>query len=120
MKQARKIKGLKSQLKILQGDAEALKTEIANKQRELDTKLKNVKKLSDEIRKFERGSKLRVSEHAILRYFERVKGYDLSEIEDEILSKDVIELVEKLGGNGGYPNKNFKVMMKNYTVTTVI
>lgn len=119
MIEARKIKGLKSQLKIMQGDAESLKIEVSNKQREYNHKINKIKALKEEISKFENNENIKVSEHAIVRYFERVKGYNISEIEKEILTDDVLDLVKKLGGTGGYPNKNFKVLMKNFTVTTI-
>ena len=120
MKQARKIKGLKSQLKIMQGDAEALKIEIANKQKEYNAKLNAIKTLKEEIEKFQNNKNIKVSEHAIVRYFERVKGFDISDIEKEILTDEVLNLVEQLGGTGGYPNSDFKVLMKDYTVTTIV
>lgn len=120
MVEIRKIKGLKSQLKIMKGDAEALKIEVANKQREYNAKINKIQNLRDEIEKFDKNGKLKVSEHAIVRYLERVKGFDISEIEKEILTDEVITLVKKLGGNGVYPNKHFKVLIKNYTVTTVV
>jgi len=55
-----------------------------------------------------------------MRYFERVKGFNIIDIEKEILTDEVLDLVDKLGGTGGYPNKDFKVLMKNFTVTTVV
>ena len=121
MKEVRKIKRLKSQLKEMEGDADALKIEVANKQREYSFKMNAIKDIKSKIDDLEKkDNKIKVSEHAILRYLERVKGVDISEIEKEILSDDVVELVDKLGGSGGYPNKNFKVLMKDYTVTTVV
>ena len=120
MKEARKIKGLKSQLKIMEGDAEALKIEVANKQREYNAKLNAIKTIKEQIEKFENNKNIKVSEHAIVRYFERVKGFDISDIEKEILTDEVLMLVEQLGGTGGYPNRNFKVLMKDYTVTTIV
>ena len=120
MKEARKIKGLKSQLNIMKGDAEAIKISLANIQREYHTKLNSIKYLKEQIEKFENNDKIIVSEHAIIRYFERVKGFDISEIEKDILSDEVLNLIEQLGGSGTYPVKDFKIMMKNFTVTTVI
>lgn len=38
----------------------------------------------------------------------------------EALRIEVSKLVEALGGNGSYPNDGFSVVMKNYTVTTVV
>lgn len=120
MKEARKIKGLKSQLKIMEGDAEALKIELGNKQREYTSKLNAIKSIKEQIEQHESNKRIKVSEHAIVRYFERVKGFDISDIEKEILTEDVLNLIDKLGGTGGFPNNNFKVLMKDYTVTTIV
>lgn len=119
MKEARKIKGLKSQLKIMEGDAEALKIEMANKQREYNAKRNKIKALKEQIKIFENDRNIKVSEHAILRYLERVKGVSISDVEKEILTEEVIKMVEQLGGTGGYPNNGFKVLMKDFTVTTI-
>lgn len=120
MKEAQKIKGLKSQLNKMKGDAEALKIELANTQREYKEKLNKIKVLEEEVQKFENNKSIKVSEHAIVRYFERVKGFDIADIEKEILSEDVLNLVDQLGGTGGYPSGNFKLYMKDYTVTTIV
>lgn len=120
MKEVRRIKGLKSQVKIMESDAELLKIEFINKQREYSAKITKIQALKDEIEKIDKNEKIKVSEHAIVRYFERVKGFNISEIEEEILTEEVLTLVEQLGGNGGYPNGNFKVLMKNFTVTTIV
>lgn len=120
MKEVRKLKQLQSQLNVALGDAEALKTEIAYKQRELSQRNQAITRLRSEVNNLRNDETLKVSEHAIVRYFERVKGFDLKDIEKEILSEPVLDLIDKLGGNGTYPNDNFSVVMKNYIVTTVI
>lgn len=116
----RKIKGLRSQLKILEGDAQALKIAVSNAQKEYQAKRNLIKSIKAKIESFENEYKsIRISEHAIVRFFERVKGFDIKSVEKEILSKEVLDLVEKLGGTGGYPNKGFKVVMKDHVVTTI-
>ena len=120
MKEVRKYKQLQSQLNNMLADADALKIEVANKQREYNQKLQAVEKLKNEMAKLNNSENLKVSEHAIVRYFERVKGFDIEQVEKEILSEQVLKLVDKLGGNGSYPNDGFSVVMKNYTVTTVV
>ncbi len=120
MKEVRQYKQLSSQLKNAIADAEALKIETANKQREYDQKLKSIQRLKDEMNKLDSSENLKVSEHAIVRYFERVKGFNIEEVEKEILSESVLDLVGKLGGSGSYPNNNFSVVMKNNTVITII
>lgn len=101
-------------------DAEALKIEAANKQKEYNQKLQSVKKLKEAIGKLKEDNHVKISEHAIIRYFERVKGFNIPDIEKEILTQEILDLVEKLGGNGKYPNKGFSVVMKNYCVTTIV
>lgn len=120
MKEVRQYKQLQSQLNTMLADASALKIEVANKQREYNQKLQAIEKLKNEMKKLDSNEKPRVSEHAIVRYFERVKGFDIDQIEKEILSDQVLTLVDKLGGSGSYPNEGFSVVMKNNTVTTVV
>ena len=120
MIETRQIKQLQSQLNIMIGDAEVLKIEFQSKQREHNQKLMAIEKLKETIKSLKTDNKVKVSEHAIVRYFERVKGFDISEIEKEILTEEVLLLIEKLGGSGKYPVKDFQIMMKNYTVTTII
>jgi predicted nuclease with TOPRIM domain len=119
MKDVRKHKQLKSQLNNAEADLEALKIEVSNKQRELSQVQKNIDVLKYQMSKLNNNDNLKVSEHAIVRYFERVKGFDIEAIEKEILSDSVIELVDKLGGSGSYPNAEYSVVMKNYTVVTL-
>jgi len=119
MIEARKIKQLKSQRNLMYGDAQALKVSLNNIQKEYQSKLDTIKEMDKQIKKFEDSGNIRVSEHAIVRYLERIKGFDILEIEKEILNEEVRELIGKLGGNGTYPNKDFRVIIKNYTITTV-
>lgn len=120
MKDVRKLKQLQTQLNTMKGDAEAMKIELSAKQTAYNQKLQSIKKLKQEIDKIDKVSELKVSEHAITRYFERVKGFEIGEIEDEILSESVRGLVEKLGGSGTYPNGDYSVVIKDYTVTTIV
>ena len=120
MKEVRQYKQLQSQLNNMQADADALKIEVANKQREHSQKLQAIEKLKNEMAKLNNNENLKVTEHAIVRYFERVKGFDIQQVEKEILSEQVLNLVDKLGGSGTYPNDKFSIVMKNYTVTTVV
>jgi translation initiation factor 2B subunit (eIF-2B alpha/beta/delta family) len=120
MNDVRKIKQLQSQLNILISDAEVLKIEVSSKQREYNQKLQAINKLQEVIDSLNNNSNIKISEHAIIRYMERVKGLDISEIEKEILTEEVLVLIEKLGGSGKYPVKDFQIVMKDYTVTTIV
>lgn len=62
----------------------------------------------------------KVSEHALVRYFERIEGFDLQEISNFILSPNNLSLIEQLG-DGTYPlNETHKFVVKSNTVTTIL
>lgn len=120
MKEVRELKRLNTELQLLRADIEAAKLQATNYKEKYEKLLKTEESLKNKIANLKKDKKLKVSEHALLRYCERVLGIDLKEIESEILSDDVINLVEKLGGNGQYPNRDYKVVMKDFTVTTIL
>ena len=62
-----------------------------------------------------------VSEHALVRYFERVEGYDLAEIQRRLVPAEVREWVDRLGG-GTFPVRGhgFRVKVKDRTIVTVL
>lgn len=112
-------KKLQSQLSQLKAEAEALRIQVSNTQRELNTKEKNIKALEESIARLGVKDKIKVSEHALLRYMERVKGIDIAAIEAEVVTDEVQRLVNTLGGTGTYPAGSHSVVMKNNTVVTV-
>ena len=120
MNNTRKIKGYETQCNKLKTDADLLKVEIATKQREYSRKLMDIDAINEKIRSIKNNKDIVVSEHAILRYLERVDALDIEKIKTLILSEEVMGLVEELGGNGSYPADGFKVVMKDNVVTTII
>ncbi|TGZ35335.1 hypothetical protein EQ875_01616 [Photobacterium damselae subsp. damselae] len=62
-----------------------------------------------------------VTEHAILRYLERVKGISVSDIEQEILNNDAIKLIEEYGiGSAKIPHSNgCRLIVEDKTVITI-
>lgn len=112
-------KELKSQLSKIQGEIEAMSIELVNRQRELKQKQNTAQFLIIEIQKLQNPPEPKVSEHARLRYLERVKGINFKEIDAEILSQDVRKMIDTLGGSGKFPNKNHVVVMKNNMVVSI-
>lgn len=78
----------------------------------------NLQKIQDDIKKLKSETNIVVSEHAILRYCERVLKLDLEEIKKKIIPEDVLELVRKLG-NGNYPTESHHVRVTNGVVVTI-
>ena len=60
-----------------------------------------------------------VTEHALLRYCERVLKIDLEKAKTEIVTETLKEQVEKLG-NGEYPNGDFRVVIREGQVVSVV
>lgn len=120
MKDTRKIKQLRSEINTLSIDCGKIFRETESKKTELREKNQRKRELQAELDKLTNKKTIRVSEHALLRYLERVKDINLEEIEAEIISEEVQAMVDTLGGNGNYPCRNYKVCLKNFVVTTVI
>ena len=73
-------KELNSQLRRVQEEIAGLKSQIANLQREVATKEKIVTQLKKDLENYQKPKEITISEHAILRYLERVQGIDMEEI----------------------------------------
>lgn len=67
-------------------------------------------------------AKVKVSDHAIIRYFERVLGLDLTDIRDELSSERINTMHSKLG-DGKYPieqGTGMRAIIINNTVVSVV
>jgi len=62
----------------------------------------------------------KVSEHALVRFFERIKGYDLKEIKNELLNDQTLSMLKTLGSTGTYPYKEFKMVFRDNNLVTII
>ncbi len=113
------IKALKSRFQKLEEECAILKIELNNVHRSYDLKRKQLKELKLKIDNFEE-QEISVSDHAIVRYLERIDNLDIDNIKQRILSQEVLVLIEKLGKNGRYPNQDFQIVLKNGVVITVL
>ena len=101
-----KITGLKEQKRIIDKDLFGLENSLKS----LEQKIKNLQ-----------NSDLIVSEHAIIRYIERVIGINIEEIVEKIATEKVKKMAECCG-NGLYPSENgeFKLKINNNVVVTIV
>lgn len=62
-----------------------------------------------------------VSDHAVVRYLERVQGWDIEALKATIVPPEIRALAEKMG-NGAYPvaGGKYKVRVQGGVVVTVI
>lgn len=127
VKETMDLKKLEVRLNEINQEIDHLKHD----KREAESKLQEANKRKFQIEKSLKALRQKfetpiVSEHAMLRYFERVLGFDLEEIKGDILSEEVLGYLEELNGikNGKIPNnknenKPFHVVLRNGVVTTV-
>lgn len=112
--QSRKAK-IEIQLKELKREARETQEAVANHK----LKLQGINRQIEDIEKNSR--ELVVSEHALLRYLERVKGIDLDSIRQEMLS-DKTQTMYRALGPGMYPieGAGAKMVIKGTTVVSVV
>jgi len=111
-----KLKHLESKLSDFNSKYDIIKRDYQEKQKELEQIKRQIKNIEQEINKL-KNDDLIISEHAILRYIERVLGIDIEEIKHKIVpNKDTIKNL----GNGVFPINNFKIKVKDNVVLTVI
>jgi len=119
IKEKEELKKLNTLQVKLQSEIEAIKIEREILNNKLQSAERNLGKIREEIKKLKEGNKIIVSEHAMLRYIERVLGIDLKEIERRILTDEVKEQY-KIVGNGRFPiNDEFRALIRDNVVVTI-
>lgn len=116
-----KIKKLHSLLAKTQLEKQNLQEQKSVLQSKIDKVTNRIKKYEEEIEQLtQQSSSLIVSEHALLRYLERVYKLDLQKIEKEILPKDLEVKIKSLG-NGTYScGDSYSIKVKNNVVVSVL
>jgi len=114
------VKGLNSQIGKLEGEVNTLNSEISAKKKEASSKCRTIREVRKKVKDLGVSSNPTVTEHAMLRYFERVLNFDLKEIEKKILTDSVLNQAKVVGGSGLFPAQGFKVRMKDFTVVTLV
>ncbi len=118
MKEVREIKKVKSKIRRASEEAKDLKSNVKLWQQMYSLKISEIQSLSQKLKDMNKGD-IKITEHAMLRYVERVLGIDIEQIEKSILEELNLETIEKLG-NGTYPVRDFNVVIKENFIITVI
>jgi chromosome segregation ATPase len=101
-------------------EREKMVQELKELQRSVAHKEAQIKKHEEELLKMQEGAKnLIVSEHALLRYLERVYKLDLSKLESEIVPEELQRQVSEYG-NGTYKLENFSIKVVENVIVTVM
>lgn len=122
---------MKTNLKTLQTNRKLLfekKQELTKQLRDNQEKgaglLKDITKTENEITKIDERIKVLladvvISEHAIIRYVERVMGINIEEVKSKILSAQTKNIIENLG-DGRYPIEGGFIAVRDNVIVTVI
>lgn len=98
----------------LEREVKDINEQIKGLQQEAKVKSKLLNQAKQKISQFD----LQVSDHAVIRYFERATGMDVDLIK-ETLQKQLQPSYESLG-NGKFPLGESTAVVKNGTVVTII
>ena len=103
----------KSKLQDEINDLEKDKTEILNRIKEKRTQISKIQSSLKQLQ-----ARVVITEHAKLRYLERVKGINMADIEQEILSNDLEKQILALG-SGKFNRNGFRLIVRNNAIVTV-
>jgi hypothetical protein len=111
------LKQLRVRYAKAEADANAAKEEVrVGQKREADAR-KLMAELKQKIETAE-GKRPILTEHALLRYFERVLGYDLEAISNGLLTDSVVALISQMP-NGKIPAPGCKLVAKDGVIVTL-
>ena len=113
------LKGLQTRKSKVDAEIQLISTDVNSKKKELTNKKHLSNSLKQQIDKL-KSDDLIISEHAILRYIERVIGLDMDELKAKILDESIISYHKELG-SGVYPlsNTDRKAVIKQNTIVTI-
>lgn len=118
VKEAAELKGLQVRLQKAKAEEENCRIELIAANRKMQAALNEVSKLQEQIKAFTESDPV-VTEHAMLRYVERVMGIDLEAVRADILTPTRRAVIKAMGtGKVDMPNGN-KLVFKNRAVVTI-
>lgn len=119
LKHTQELKALQTRLTVAKTELEAAREETRAAQKKEASCQSAVREIQNKIETLQASTKEPiVSEHAFLRYFERVKGYDLNVVRNEILNEKVKEWIQEYQ-SGKFPADGFRVVVSKGTIVTI-
>jgi chromosome segregation ATPase len=118
VKTSAEIKGLQSQINKLSGEIASLNQEKKSIEQRLSAAKSKQNELIQKVKSIESNGEIFLTEHAIVRYFERVCGFDLKDIEKLLLPEDMRKRIKAIG-DGEYPIQEYKIVVRGNKVITV-
>lgn len=117
IKNQHELKGLETRRSILEVEIKNLEYTKRRIKEDINRKITELNIIRKKIKDFTVKEPI-VTEHAILRYLERVMGIDLRSIVDKILTRENKELI-RFSGNCTIEDGRYKYIVKNHSVVSV-
>lgn len=108
--ESRRVK-LEEELKAVTAEADRVRKQQTSLRNDLNTIIRKINNLMD--------SNVVLTEHALLRYLERVQGMNLDEIKSIILDEPTKEQIRILG-SGKFPKDGYTLVVKNNTIISIV
>ncbi len=116
------LKAVETRRNALQAKRKVLNVEINDKQREsaaMNQKIKELQALSEALRE-KTPDQIIVTEHAMLRYLQRVENLDVEALQNRILTDETKEIINQLGTcKINVPNSDIVLIVKDRNIVTV-
>jgi len=118
---------ISSKLKSLQSERAHLEHKLKGMKRNQDIltvdisqTIQSIESIDNQIKKLtSRSNEIIVTEHAFVRYFERILQYNLEEVRSWILSPHLLSQIKAMG-DGTYKCANFRAVVKNNTIVSIL
>lgn len=114
---------IEQQLSELNLKKKEVQLELDNQSRIMANFEKREEALLRQLAKLSSANDLIVSDHAIVRYLERVLGYELEVLRAQILTDELKSFAKNFKGNGKFPfgdKHQFQAVIKNNIVVTFL
>lgn len=114
------IKSIQVLISKINFEIDNIKAQQTFLQSSMDKQLAQLKKYQEELLSLQMDSKeIIISEHAILRYLERVYKLDITKLYKEIVTPKVQEQIKEFG-NGTYSVEAFSIKVVDNVVVTIL
>ena len=112
---------LLDKIKLIEIKETNLKFEISERQKSLEKTVKDKKELKSKLLKInnrQTSNNISITEHALIRYIERVAGMDLKGLKDIIIPREMSTKIIAMG-DGKYTQDGYTLTVKDNTVITI-
>lgn len=120
MNKEKELNKLLETLRIKQQETETELSAIKKEHKVRLDKIRDIKRQLEKLKKKNQPKEIVISDHALIRYMERVLGADVKELKDKLITDNLRNQVATLGPTGTYAAGEHKLIIKNNVVVTII